>query len=648
MCPETVARTARARPLKRTAIAGAATLLAVALAPGQLAAFDARIDAEEVVDERVYSPYAGRTYPDKVLFGDMHFHTELSFDAGLIGTRLSVEDGYRFARGDEVISNTGQSVQLIRPLDFLAVTDHAELIGLAPAIQGADPLLLEDDWGRKIYEKFQAGTEGRQAAFAEIIDLATRGINPFQSPALTRSIWSQFIETAEEFNDPGTFTAMTGFEWSFSPQGDNLHRVVLFADDVDKTSQTMPLPFFDAPEPQLLWDYMEAYEADTGGRVLAIAHNGNLSNGLMFPNTKFDGSPIDAAYAQRRNRWEPLHEVTQMKGDEETHPQLSPDDEFADFEIWDVSNIAGTVAKTPDMLAREYARSAYQTGLRFQQELGANPYRFGMTGSTDSHTALSTTRQENFFGKYPSTEPSSDRHDHEVIPAADPALRIISAQESAAGLTGVWARENTRTDIFDAFQRKEVFATTGTRMRVRVFGGWDFTADDMATADYASIGYRNGVPMGGELRNAPKGRAPSFLVRALRDPDGANLDRIQIIKGWIDAGGKTYERVYDLAVSGDRTIGKDGRAREPVGNTVDIKTATFTNAIGAAALQAHWVDPDFDPTQGAFYYVRVLEIPTPRWTTYDHAFYGVPLPTVVPPTQQERAYTSPIWYDPGS
>ncbi len=643
---KTTAPTARARTLRGTAIAGVAAFLAGALAPGQLAAYDSRIDAEEVSDERVYSPYAGRTYPDKVLFGDMHFHTELSFDAGLIGTRLGVADGYRFARGDEVISNTGQSVQLIRPLDFLAITDHAEMIGLAPALTNADPLLLEDPWGRKIYEQFNSGLEGRQAAFAEIIDLSTQGINPFESQDLTRSMWGEFLQIAEQYNDPGTFTAMTGFEWSFSPQGDNLHRVVLFRDDIDKTSQTLPLAFFDAPDPELLWDYMEAYEEDTGGRVLAISHNGNLSNGLMFSDTKFDGSPIDSEYAERRNRWEPLHEVTQMKGDEETHPLLSPDDEFADFEIWDVSNLAGTVAKTPEMLAREYARSAYQSGLRFQQEIGANPYQFGMTGSTDSHTALSTTRQENFFGKYPSTEPSDDRHDHEVIPAADPALRIISAQETAAGLTGVWARENTRTEIFDAFQRQEVFATTGTRMRVRVFGGWNFTADDMATADYVSLGYRNGVPMGGELFKAPEGGAPSFMVRALRDPDGANLDRVQMIKGWIDADGETHERVYDLAVSDGRTIGEDGRAREPVGNTVDIETATFTNSIGAAALQAHWVDPDFDPAQGAFYYVRVLEIPTPRWTTYDARVLWRSDFRRGPPTQQQRAYTSPIWYKP--
>jgi hypothetical protein len=645
--PKTAASTAGARLLKGTAISCAAAFMVGGLALGQATAFEGQLSVEDIPEERVYSPYAGRNYPDRVLFGDMHFHTNLSFDAGLIGTRLTPSDGYRFARGEEVISNTGQSVQLIRPLDFLVITDHAEMIGLAPAIESADPLLLDDPWGREIYEQYNSGLEGRQEAFAEIIDMATiRGINPFGSPALSRSIWSEFIEIAEQYNDPGTFTAMTGFEWSFSPQGDNLHRVVLFADGIDKTSQTLPLPFFDAPEPQLLWDYMEAYEAETGGRVLAISHNGNLSNGLMFPETKFDGSPIDADYAARRMRWEPLHEVTQVKGDEETHPLLSPEDEFADFEIWDVSNLAGTVAKTPEMLKREYVRSALRNGLRMQQELGVNPYQFGMTGSTDSHTALSTTRQENFFGKYPATEPSPDRHDHEVIPAADPALRIISAQESAAGLTGVWAQENTRKAIFDAFQRKEVFATTGTRMRVRFFGGWAFTAEDMATADFVSKGYRNGVPMGGDLRNAPEGGAPSFMVRALRDPDGANLDRIQIIKGWVDADGESYERIYDLAVSDGRTIGADGRALEPVGNTVDIETATFTNSIGAAALQSYWVDPDFDPAQGAFYYVRVLEIPTPRWTTYDAAFYDVPLPKVVPPTLQQRAYTSPIWYMP--
>jgi hypothetical protein len=367
----------------------------------------------------------------------------------------------------------------------------------------------------------------------------------------------------------------------------------------------------------------------------------------MFSDRQFDGTPMTRDYAARRIRWEPVHEVSQMKGDEETHPLLSPDDEFADFERWDVGNLSGAGAKQPEMLQFEYARSALRLGLELGRELGVNPYKLGMNASTDTHTGLSTSREENYFGKYAHTEPSPDRFDRQVIPADDPALRIVTAQESASGMTAVWTRENTRDAIFDALTRKEVYATTGTRIRVRVFGGWGFTADDATAPDFAGRGYRGGVPMGGEVREAPAGSAPSFIVQALRDPDGANLDRVQIIKGWLDAAGETHERIHDIAVSGGREIGPDGRAREPVGSTVDIPAATYANTIGAASFEVHWTDPDFDPAEDAFYYVRVLEIPTPRWTTRDAAFYGVPLPESVPATVQERAYTSPIWYTSG-
>lgn len=339
-------------------------------------------------------------------------------------------------------------------------------------------------------------------------------------------------------------------------------------------------------------------------------------------------------------------EATQIKGDEETHPLLSPEDEFADFETWDVSNISGSAPKKDEMLQYEYARSALKLGLQLGAKLGANPYKFGMIGASDTHTGLSTTREENYFGKYMSTEPSPERHNGEVIPSNDPALRVMTSEESASGLTAVWARENTRTALFDAMKRKEVYATTGTRIRVRVFGGWNFEPDEVVRPDFIEQGYRRGVPMGGDLWNAPDGKVPAFMIRALRDPDGANLDRVQIIKGWLDDDGKTHERVYDVAVSDGRQIGADGRARDSVGNTVDIATATFTNTIGDAMIAAHWVDPNFDHSQRAFYYVRVLEIPTPRWTTYDAVFFGIELPDNVPATIQDRAYTSPIWYTP--
>jgi hypothetical protein len=638
---------------KHTLIVGSLCALAVlgpALTSGNLSAQEPhtyRVTEDDLEPERIYSPFAGRDYPDQVLFGDTHFHTNLSFDAGLVGTRLTMDEGYRFARGEMVISNTGQPVQLIRPLDFLVITDHAEFIGLAPMVQRSDPLLLADPWGKWVHERFNAGPEGRMEAFSNIIEYGTVKLtNPFSSDDAAVSIWVDFVEKAESYNEPGRFTAMTGFEWSSSPAGDNLHRCVIFADGADETSRTVPFSLFDGGDPEDLWAYMADYEASTGGRVISIPHNGNLSNGLMFAAVDLDGNPLTRAYAESRMRWEPLVEVTQIKGDEETHPLLSPEDEFADFETWDVSNISGSAPKKDEMLPYEYARSALRLGLELGADLGANPYKFGLIGASDTHTGLSTTREENYFGKYQSTEPSPDRHNNEVIPSEDPALRVMTSQEAAAGLVAVWARENTRGEIFGAMKRKEVYATTGTRIRVRVFAGWDFNAYEVSRADFVSQGYQRGVPMGGDLRDAPEGAAPRFMIRALRDPDGANLDRVQIIKGWLDSDRETHERIYDVAVSDDRQIDADGRARTPVGSTVDIAAATFTNTIGDAVMVAHWVDPDFDPGEPAFYYVRVLEIPTPRWTTYDAAFFGIDLPDNVPATIQDRAYTSPIWYTP--
>lgn len=616
--------------------------------PNGTAAFEGTVSADIAESGPNYSPFVNRAYPDQVLFGDLHFHTEISFDAGLIGTSLNMHDAFRIARGEKVNSNTGQPVQLIRPLDFLAITEHAEMIGLATAIREGDPRLLADAWGRQTFEKFNSGQDGRMAAFADIIDIGTvQGRDPTEGLGLDGDIWLDIVETVDAYNNPGSFTALAGFEWTFTPQGDNLHRVVLFRDGAERTSRTRPFTFFEGSDPELLWDYLAGYEASTGGQVIAVPHNANMSNGLMFSPTKFDGTPMDADYSRKRIRWEPMHEMTQIKGDEETHPLLSPEDEFADFESWDVGNLSGRVPKTPEMLRYEYARSALKVGLEVERELGVNPFKFGFYGTTDAHTAIPTTREDNYFGKYQHTEPSATRHNIDVIPAEDPALRILTAQESAAGLTAVWARDNTRGEIFDALTRKEAYATTGSRIRVRVFAGWDFTQDDLGAQDFVTTGYQRGVPMGGELVQAPDNATPRLMVQALRDPDGANLDRIQVIKGWIDAAGETHERVYDIAVSGDRQIGPDGRAREAVGNTVNIEKATFTNTIGSAALSGFWQDPEFDASEDAFYYVRVIEIPKPRWTTYDAVFYGVPLPETVPPSVQDRAYTSPIWYMAG-
>ncbi|HEB89203.1 MAG TPA: DUF3604 domain-containing protein, partial [Deltaproteobacteria bacterium] len=450
-------------------------------------------------------------------------------------------------------------------------------------------------------------------------------------------------EEADRQNDPGVFTAFTGYEWTSMIDGNNLHRVVIFKGSADKTTRRVPISSLDSPDPEDLWRFFEEYEAETGDDVLAIPHNGNLSNGMMFQTTRLDGSDFDADYARRRVRWEPLVEVTQIKGDGETHPFLSPNDEFADYETWDQSNLGGTERKTNDMLEGEYARSALGLGLRVEAETGVNPYRFGMIGSTDSHTALSTAREDNFFGKHSGMEPSPTR-------MTDPLARVNQAsvfgwQQVASGLAAVWARENTREAIFEAMERRETYATTGSRIRVRLFAGFDYDARDLERPDLAPYAYSKGVPMGGVLRKASLFEKPGFLVQALRDPEGANLDRIQIVKGWIDRKGERHERVYDVALSDGRRLGRDGHA-PPVGNTVDLRKATYRNSIGSAMLQAFWEDPDFDRKQNAFYYARVLEIPTPRWTAYDAVRFGSKIPEESKRITQERAYTSPVWYSP--
>ena len=631
----------------RCRVAVASALAALALLPGlTLAQSIAEAKPGDMTSLKHYSPYAFRDFPDQVFFGDMHIHSNLSADAGMLGTSLSAADVYRAARGETVMSNTGQPFRLVRPLDFLVLTDHAEAMGLAPMMRESNPVLLSSKRGREVWEAFSAGGEQAMKAFGGLLAEVSAGRDPFSDIDMAGSIWPEFVKLADTYNQPGVFTAMTGFEWTSQPSGNNLHRIVVFADGADKTSRVRPFSLFDSQDPAKLWDYMERYEALTGGRVFAHVHNGNLSNGLAFTAATFDGTPMDAAYAARRSRWEPIMEITQIKGDGETHPYLSPEDEFADFERWDVANLDGSAPKKKEMLRYEYGRSALLTGLEVEAKVGVNPYDFGFNGTTDSHTGLPSSGEENYFGKMPGTEPRPDRAGGEVIPAADPALRIITAQESASGLTGVWARENTRSELFDAFVRKEIYATTGTRIRVRLFAGWEFKPGDELVADFVGLGYTHGVPMGGRLQTAPKGGAPTFVVRALRDPNWANLDRIQIIKGWLDADGKARERIYDIAVSDGRKIGADGRARTPVGTTVDVAKASFSNTIGAPVLAGYWRDPDFDPKERAFYYVRVLEIPTPRWTTYDAARFGVKLPTKVPATVQDRAYTSAVWYSP--
>ena len=599
-----------------------------------------------------YSPYAGRNYPTRPYFGDTHLHTSFSFDAGAFGCRLKPDDGYRFARGEEITASTGQRARLSRPLDFLVVADHSDNMGFFPQLLAGDPNVLADPQGRKWYDMIQSG-QGADAAI-EMIVAFSQGTFPkallsLPGTAAYRATWRETIRAAEDANDPGRFTAFIGYEWTSNTAGNNLHRNVIYRDNGLKAGLVEPyttLRPLGSDNPRDLWKWMAAYETKTGGDVLAIAHNGNLSNGRMFPIIEsFTGKPVDREYAENRARWEPLYEATQIKGDGESHPFLSPNDEFADYETWDKGNLDLSEVKKPEMLEFEYARAALKNGLKLEAELGVNPYKFGMVGSTDAHTGLAAVEEDNFFGKTTSNEPSAARAEHPFVKTAQAV--IMGWETTASGYAAVWATENTREALFDAMERRETYATTGSRMIVRFFGGWDFEAGDAHNRMPAQVGYVKGVPMGGELLGAPARKPPTFLVAAMKDPIGANLDRIQVVKGWLGTRGEVHERVYDVVWSDPdtRQSGADGKLA-PVGNSVDVENATWTNSIGAPELIAVWKDPEFDPAQRAFYYARVLEIPTPRWTAYDAKYFGVRMPKEVPMTTQERAYTSPIWYTP--
>ena len=593
--------------------------------------------------KKEYSPFVGDHFPTRVLWGDTHLHTSWSVDAGFMGATLGPEEAYLASMGGTVTAKSGFEFKLVRPLDFVVVADHAENFGLPDLIDRSDPLVLNDSLGKQLHDLVKSG-KGFEA-FQVIIQAAGDG-RGIQDPDTVGAVWDKATTLAEEYNQPGVFTALIGYEFSPHPAGNNLHRVVIFRDDKERADQVLPFSSLDSNNPEKLWEYMAGYEEKTGGRILALAHNGNLSNGLMFDTKTYEGNPLTRAYAEMRSRYEPMYEMTQAKGTGEAHPLLSPDDEFAGQELLDASNIMGRVPKTKEMLPKEYARPALLEGLRQGAKLGVNPFKFGMVGSTDNHTSLPSTREDNWFGKAPILEPSAERWEDVLVRSpVDPKLSIYGSSLSAAGLAAVWARENTRESLWDAMKRREVYATTGSRILVRVFAGWDFKANEVERQDFAREGYARGVPMGGDLSGAPGGKAPSFMIRALRDPDNANLDRVQVIKGWLDAAGETHERIYDVACSDGRAI-NNRRCEREVGSTVDVADASYTNTIGDPLLTAHWVDPDFDPGQRAFYYVRVIEIPKPRWTAYDAKFFGIDMPDDVAMTVQDRAYTSPIWYTP--
>jgi len=614
---------------------------------------------QQVELKKKYSPYADRKFPTRVFFGDTHHHTNNSGDAFMGGNTLTPEQAYRFARGEEVVSSTGVPAKLSRPLDFLVVSDHAEGLGLMTQVAAGNPAFASDStltrWGNAL----KAGGKEQQDAMNELVSAQANNKlpPPIKDPKVVgpimKSVWQQYTATAEKFNDPGRFTAMIGYEWTSVPGGNNLHRNILFRDNKDKADQIMPFSAWQSEDPEKLWEWMAKYEEKTGGRTLAIPHNANLSNGRMFEPVDFAGKPLAKDYAERRARWEVLQEMMQTKGNSETHPLMSPNDEFADYGVagWEYGNL--TLEGKPlskEMMPTNYLRSGLLEGMMHEQKLGVNPFKFGFIGGTDVHNSLTAIEEDNFYGKHVNQEPSPVRWEH--VSKQGFGKTRYTWHYTAAGYAAVWATENTREALWDAMKRKEVYATSGTRMTVRFFAGWDFNADDARTRYPAEVGYKKGVPMGADLPRAPAGAAAgkialTFLVGAMKDALGGNLDRIQIVKGWVDKSGKAHERIYNVAWSDAqrRKIDKDGKL-PPVGDTVDVAHATWTNTIGGPELLGVWKDPDFDPSLRAFYYARVIEIPTPRWTAYDQVRFGIKMTPDVPMKHQERAWTSPIWYTP--
>lgn len=587
----------------------------------------------------------------KLLWGDTHLHTANSIDAFGFGVKLGPEDALRFARGEEVTSTWGLKAKLERPLDFLVIADHSGGLGATKALYDAPGFMIRDPTLRRWHDEMHKGPEGMQRITAELIDRVGRNdlpkslTDPERQRKTSTNIWTGHSTLVERYNEPGTFTAFMGFEYTLMPGGNNLHRVVMFRDGKSRTDQVLPYDpgQGDTPVSQL-WDYMDNYEKRTGGKVLAIPHNSNLSNGLMFELVGPGGGPMTAEYARRRAAREPVVEITQIKGDSEAHPFLSPNDEFAGYGTagWELGNLTMQAAKKPQDFAGEYIREALKRGLAIEAKTGVNPYKFGVIGSTDSHTALATADEDNFFGKHSGGEPDATR--------ASEAQNLGTREGRfgwhylAGGYAAVWATANTRAAIFDAMMRKEIYATTGPRMTVRFFGGWDFTREDFA-GNWVNSGYKRGVPMGADMK--PGKGSPTFLISALKDPMGANLDRVQMVKGWVDTSGQMQEKIFDViwGDAGSRLRGANGKV-PAVGDTVDIAKATYTNSIGDPELRTVWSDPEFNANQKAFYYLRVLEIPTPRWVLFDAIRYGAKLLPGTELKSQERAYSSPIWYNP--
>ena len=582
--------------------------------------------------------------PSQVYWGDTHLHTSFSPDAYFFGnTTADPDTAYRYAKGLPVVHPYHRAkIQIGTPLDFLVVADHAEMMGVPLRLFRGDKTLTKTASGKRFVKMIEAGKG--QKVFLEFVGAINTG-KPYEDlngEDTRRSVWSDMVEITERHNIPGRFTSFIGWEWTSTPGGKNLHRVVFMPEGGEVASKFIPYSSFDSAKPEDLWAWLEETSSSTGATFTAIPHNSNISGGLMFNDIDSEGRPITAEYARTRMKWEQVVEVTQIKGDSETDPILSPNDEFAAFEPFShaIDSEALAEGAKASVSNGDFVRTGLMRGLELEAKVGANPYKFGMIGSTDSHTSMSSAEEDNFHGKTAFDSTPANRFDEFI------GIKGFGADMSASGMAGVWAEANERTALFNAFRRKEVYATTGPRIRVRLFGGWNFSAGDADKKELAEIGYAAGVPMGGDLTQAPEGKAPQFLVYAIKDPVGANLDRIQMVKGWLDENGEAQERVYDIAWSDGRMLGSDGELPQ-VGNTVDLETGAYRNSIGDAQLSVVWQDPDFDPTTRAFYYLRVLQIPTPRHTLYDAIALGMaPEETGHPSTIQERAYSSPIWYTP--
>ena len=567
-------------------------------------------------------------------FGETHIHTSWSFDAYTFGNlKAGPEDAYKFAMGQPIDHPAGYKIKITRPLDFMAVTDHAEYVGIASLANEPNSDISKLPIAENLKVRSKEDIQ-RVYMFLGASIMKNEPIPELTNAEVKGSVWKQIVSAADKYYQPGKFTTFAAYEWTSTPDNRNMHRNVIFKDS--KKVPGYPFSSLDSDHPEDLWNWMDT-QRKAGNELLAISHNANLSDGIMFPlEVDSKNRPIDAAWAQERVNNEPLTEIHQLKGTSETHPSLSPNDEFADYEL--LNYLFGGLERAPKIHG-SYIREAWQNGLAMQENRGYNPYKMGVVGASDSHNTAASYSQSDYFGG------------HGMLDAT-PETRLSGKKElglnvgllSTAGLGGVWAEENTRESIFAAMQRKETFGTSGVRIKVRLFGGWDFRSDEVNQKDWVKTGYAKGVPMGGNL--SPKaGKEPTFIVWAVKDPDDANLDRIQIIKGWTKSG-QIFEKIYDVAWSGNRKPDSVTGKVPAVGNTVDVKNATYTNTIGAVELKKVWRDPDFDPSLDAFYYVRVLQIPTPRWTTYDAKKLGVPPPSFAPATVQERAWTSPIWYAP--